>query len=267
MHAPQLFRSHLLPAGVFILLLASWASAYTVVLRGGKRIQIPAEFFVTRTVLSYEVSPGMNITLQLASIDIAETERVNNEPAGSFAQRIHESSASQSTNRPAKEVRAHSVRTITNGDLEAYKTARLESERAYEQIRRGAGFPSAEERRERIERESAAAQEFVQQRFLELQQESARQQRMDQLEREVQRIDRQAESDDDLNRQPDFYWPSSILFDGSSLRNRNSRFNFGFGFNRRFFPRRPRIFVAPGARHFDQGRFDRAPAPGIFRRR
>src|SRR3984893_5312946 len=135
MHAQQLFRSHLLPAGVFILLLAGWASAYTVVLRGGKRIQIPAKFFVTRSVLSYEVSPGMNITLQLAAIDIAETERVNNEPAGSFARRIHEAAESQST-EPAREVRAHSVRTITNGDLEAYRTERLENEKAYEQIRR-----------------------------------------------------------------------------------------------------------------------------------
>lgn len=266
MHAPQFFRRHLLLAGVFILLLAGWASAYTVVLRGGKRIQIPAKFFVTSTVLSYEVSPGMNITLQLAAIDIAETERVNNEPAGSFAQRIHESSESQRTTKPAREVRAHSVPTITNGDLEGYRTARLENEKAYEQTRRGAGFPSAEERRERVERESAAAQEFVQKRFLELQQESATQQRIDQLEREVQRIDMRVDSDDDLNRQPDFYWPSSILFDGSPIRNRGSRFNFGFGLNRRFVPRRSRVFVAPGARRFGQGRFGRGTAPGTFRR-
>src|ERR1700730_9361063 len=129
MHAQQLFRSHLLPAGVFILLLAGWASAYTVVLRGGKRIQIPAKFFVTRTVLSYEVSPGMNITLQLASIDIAETERVNNEPAGSFAQRIYESSDRKAPPKRPREVRAHSVRTVTNRiwthiGLRAWKTRR-----------------------------------------------------------------------------------------------------------------------------------------------
>src|ERR1700682_1378791 len=262
MNAPRFFRSHLLLAGVFILLLAGWASAYTVVLRGGKKIQIPARFFVTPTVLSYEVSPGMNISLQLAAIDIAETERANNEPAGSFVQRIYESSDSQSVNKPATEVRAHSVRTITNRDLEAYRIARLENEKAYEQIWRGAGFPSAEERRQRAERESAAAQEFVQKRFLELQQESALQQRIDQLEREVQRIDMQVESDRDLNPQTAFFWPSSILFDGSLMRNRDSRFNFGFGFNRRFVPR-PGIFVAPGTRHFGQGRFSGAPAPGI----
>ena len=71
MYAPRFLRSHLLVAGVFVLLLAGSASAYTVVMRGGKRIQIPAKFLVTPTVLSYEVSPGMNITLQLAANDIA----------------------------------------------------------------------------------------------------------------------------------------------------------------------------------------------------
>src|ERR1700730_18188702 len=193
MHTPPVLKIHLLTAGVFILLLAGSASAYTVVLRGGKRIQIPAKFFVTPTVLTYEVSPGMNITLQLAAIDIAETERVNKEPPGSFA-RIHESSDSQLTTKPAREVRAHSVPTVTNRDLDAYRTARLENEKAYEQIRRSAGFPSAEERRQRAERESDAAQDFVNKRFLELQQESALQQRIDQLELEVRRIDMRVES-------------------------------------------------------------------------
>ena len=267
MHAPRFFRSQLLLAGILILFLAGWASAYTVVLRGGKKIQIPAKFFVTATVLSYEVSPGMNITLQLAAIDIAETERVNNEPAGSFARRIHESSEGQNTTKPPREVHAHSVRNVTNRDLDAYRTARLENEKAYEQIRRSAGFPSAEERRQRAERESAAAEEFVQKRFLELQQESELRQRLDQLEREVRRIDMQTESDDDLNFQPDFYWPSSILFDGSTIRNRDSRFRFGFGFNRRFSPRRSRIFVAPGTRPFGHGHFGRPSAPGGVRRR
>jgi len=77
------FCRNLSVAGVLVLLFVSLASAYTLVMRGGKRIQIPDRFTLTPTVLTYQTSPGMNVTLQLAAIDIVETERANGEPAGS----------------------------------------------------------------------------------------------------------------------------------------------------------------------------------------
>src|SRR6267143_5242798 len=76
-------------AGVLVLLFVSLASAYTIVMRGGKRIQIPDRFTLTPTVLTYQASAGMNVTVQLAAIDIPETERANGEPAGSFIRRMH----------------------------------------------------------------------------------------------------------------------------------------------------------------------------------
>src|ERR1700750_2620265 len=66
------------------LLIAISASAYTLVLRDGRRIEIPEEFILTRTTLTYEISPGFNQTLLMSLIDVRATERANGEPLGGF---------------------------------------------------------------------------------------------------------------------------------------------------------------------------------------
>ena len=65
----------LVMAVVLLLTLAIAASAYTLVLRNGQRVEIPAEFALTKTTLTYEVSPGFNKTMLLVLIDVAATER------------------------------------------------------------------------------------------------------------------------------------------------------------------------------------------------
>src|SRR5262245_46316465 len=67
-----------------LLLLTVTAGAYTLVLRNGQRIEIPSEFTLTRTTLTYEISPGFTRTMQLILIDVAATERANHEAPGSF---------------------------------------------------------------------------------------------------------------------------------------------------------------------------------------
>src|SRR5215510_15722960 len=52
-------------AALIVLVLAISASAYTLVFRNGQRIEIPDEFMLTRTTLTYEISPGFNKTLLL----------------------------------------------------------------------------------------------------------------------------------------------------------------------------------------------------------
>src|SRR5438552_1240657 len=52
-----------------ILLVSVAASAYTLVTRSGRRIQIPAQFTINANALTYEVAPGITVTLQLAAID------------------------------------------------------------------------------------------------------------------------------------------------------------------------------------------------------
>src|SRR5438876_12290157 len=71
-------------AAALLLALGITASAYTLVLRNGQRMEIPSEFTLTRTTLTYEISPGFNKTMLLSLIDIAGTERANHEAAGSF---------------------------------------------------------------------------------------------------------------------------------------------------------------------------------------
>src|SRR6266849_9881848 len=104
-----------IPAAVlFLLAFAVMASAYTLVFRNGRRMEIPSEFTLTRTTLTYEVSPGFSKTIQLILIDVAATERANNEAPGSFFKHKEEASV---TNEPVPQA----VRTLTNRDLAAVR--------------------------------------------------------------------------------------------------------------------------------------------------
>lgn len=137
---------------IYALLLAGLlpcaASAYTIIMRNGRRVEAPARFVVTQTTLTYEAARGLNVTLQLSQIDIAATERANGEPPGSLLRRA----AAHDTNAPASSPRV--ARTLTNRELEPARRARLESERAYEQRRKELGLPSPEEERRSAEAEA-----------------------------------------------------------------------------------------------------------------
>jgi hypothetical protein len=141
-------------SSVLVLLFVCTASAYTIVMRGGKRIEIPAKFQVTATTLTYEAGPEIQITLQLAAIDIPATEKANNETAGSLLRRI---SISDLGTQP-QTLNSSARRTITNRDLESSMVRRRQSELAYEKRRQELGLPSVAESRRRAEIESAQIQ-------------------------------------------------------------------------------------------------------------
>src|SRR5438045_6347831 len=138
----------LLIASLFVLMFTFTASAYTLVFRDGRRIDISSEFTVTRTTLTFEVSPGFNQTVLLTIVDIPATERANNESTGSF---FKHSPADQSQPAPAPVGPARM--TLTNSDLVAIKARRIESEKAYEQRRAELGIPTAEQTRRQREYE------------------------------------------------------------------------------------------------------------------
>lgn len=123
------------------------ANAYTLVMRDGRRVQIPDAFTVTNTTLTYEVSSGIQVTVQLSTVNIYATERANGEAAGSF---MSKSSATPTapaptapaTSRPRQATRQTANRSITNADLEEYRRTRVASERAYERRRKQLGLPS-----------------------------------------------------------------------------------------------------------------------------
>lgn len=130
------------------------ATAYTVVFRDGQRIEVTPVFVLTNTTLTYEVAPGINKTVQLSLIDVAATERANNEAPGNFFR--HAAQAQVASPAP---VTRHAAHTLTNSDLEPIRQRRIESEKNYEKRRIELGLPSLEEtrRRQALEEESTLA--------------------------------------------------------------------------------------------------------------
>ena len=144
-------------AVVFLVLTATAANAYTLVMRNGRRVEIPNEFTVTASTLTYTVGSGIQITVQLSGIDIAKTERVNGEPSGTFLARVLP--PAQVVAQPGQ---TRAQRSITNRDLEGYRRTRIESELAYDKRRKELGLSSAEEGR----RQAAAITERTYQQLL-----------------------------------------------------------------------------------------------------
>ncbi len=149
------FAGRCVAALLLACLLPTAAAAYTIVMRGGRRIEAPNAFVVTPTTLTYEAAPGLSVTLQLSQIDIAATERANNEPPGSLLRRAQTAAPTQTqTGRTQSAAPTHAARTLTNRELEPLRRAREASERAEDERRRRLGLPSLEE-----ERRAAAAKE------------------------------------------------------------------------------------------------------------
>jgi hypothetical protein len=138
-------RSKVLCAALFLFLTVTVANAYTVVMRDGRRVEIPNQFTVTDSTLTYDVGSGMQITIQLNTVDIAATERANGEVQGAFLKKANASVESAPQTR-----RTTAERSITNADLEKFRRARLESEKQYETERQELGMPSLEERRREV---------------------------------------------------------------------------------------------------------------------
>lgn len=144
-----------------LLVFGITASAYTLVLRGGRRVEIPAQFLVTKSTVTYEVAEGIQVTVQIAAVDIQATERANNEAPGSFLRRVVEQApqgeASAAIQQGAQT--SQEGRSLTNRDLERFAKARRESELVYNRRLQELGLPSLEESRRR----SAAESERIQQ--------------------------------------------------------------------------------------------------------
>ena len=192
MHALHITRrtvSRIFSVFVFVCILAVMANAYTVVMRGGRRVEIPSSFIVTPSTLTYEVSPGVQITLNVAAIDIPATEKANNEVPGSLLRRASAESRSRAegmSTQPAPR------RTITNRDLEPSMRRRRESELAYERRRKELGLPTVEESRKQAAAESdRIAGELEQARASEMESESYWRERAAALRTEIASVDAQ----------------------------------------------------------------------------
>ena len=128
-------------AALFLLFSISVVNAYTVVMRDGRRVEIPNEFTVTNSTLTYDVGNGMQVTIQLNTVDIAATERAN---GGSLLQRT--AGPAVSVERAPQTRPTNAQRSITNADLEKYRQARVENENQRKEL----GLPSLEERQQEV---------------------------------------------------------------------------------------------------------------------
>jgi hypothetical protein len=148
------------------ILLPVWASAYTVVLRNGRSVDIPASFSVTRAGITYEYAPGLFVTIQMTSIDVAATERANNEPQGNLLRRAGAKSSAivASASSPANVTRQGARRTLTDRELEAARQRREASEAVYERRRLELGLPSLEATRRQREEEARRLNEMAAQK-------------------------------------------------------------------------------------------------------
>jgi hypothetical protein len=138
--------SRILFAVVFLALTVSAVNAYTVILRDGRRVEIPSDFTVTNSTLTYDAGSGIQVTIQLNTVNIAETERANGEARGAFLNKANApkvQSAPQTRPTTAR-------RSITNADLEKYRQARIENEKIYEERRQELGLPSMEDRQREV---------------------------------------------------------------------------------------------------------------------
>lgn len=148
----------------FLFLFCVSINAYTLVMRGGGRIEIPDSFIVTNAGVTYDVGNGIRVTVQMTNIDVAATESENKESAGSFLSRIGQVTKQGIQPQTTSPTTQRTTKTITNTDLNAYRIERERNEIAYEQNRAVTGFPSREELQKRNEEELQKMKEISQQK-------------------------------------------------------------------------------------------------------
>jgi len=193
LHATIRTLGRVISVFVFVCVVTAAVNAYTVIMRGGRRIEIPSNFVVTTSTLTYEVSAGVQVTLNLAAIDIPATETANNELPGSLLRRVP-AAATEPQLRSEKETAAAPPlrHTITNRDLETSSRRRREAELAYERRRKELGLPSVEESRRQTALESESiARELEQTRTSERDSESYWRARATELRTEIAALDAQ----------------------------------------------------------------------------
>lgn len=142
---------------LLFLILPIAVDAYTLVLRSGRHVTVPADFKVTPAAVIYEASPGFTVTVWLSNVDFAATERANAEPAGSFSKRIEREPEA------VKEARPPVQRVVTNKELEPSRLRREAQEEEYERTRRERGMPSKQELQRQVEEQDRRLSELARQ--------------------------------------------------------------------------------------------------------
>jgi len=261
----------LMSAACLLFVLAATTNAYSIVMRGGKRIEIPAQFNVTKLTLTYEASPGFWITLQMAAVDIPATERANNELPGSLLGRVtKELEPTRMSERVSQTQESKASRSVTNLDLQPFQRLRLESERAYEQRLKDQGLPPLAV----LRAQAAADAERVWQELARKRAEAEADERASQLQAQIAALNTQlnylqSRSADlsSVSSEAFTFYGGVPFFGGRSRVNRAlfrvpfglpvggafGSFNVPIGSHARFPGFRRNIIIAPGTRFGGRG--------------
>lgn len=198
-------------AALLLFALPLAANAYTLVLRSGRRVQIPDAFRVTPSAVVYEASPGFTVTVWLSNVDTAATEKANAEPAGSFARRIGRDEAwagAASAQAAPKPARGAATKTVTNRELEPSRLRREAQEAEYERTRQERGMPSRRELQRRVEEQDQRLREWARQA-----EEERLASEVESLRTELTHVRRQLNGlSQDLSRRDESYEPAFTTF-------------------------------------------------------
>ena len=246
LHATIRTLGRIVSVFLFLCVVTATVNAYTVIMRGGRRIEIPSSFVVTTSTLTYEVSPGVQVTLNLAAIDIPATEIANKESPGSVLRRVPAASPVLADKEASVAPLSTPLRrTVTNSDLESSRRRRREAELAYERRRKELGLPSVEESRRQAALESdSIARELEQTRATEKESESYWRGRANELRTEIAELDAQIRFVRSQLDEPLFSSANGSFANVSAV----PFVSFGNTGRRGSFPSRavhPRVFAAP----------------------
>jgi hypothetical protein len=113
------------------ILLPLAVPAYTIVLKGGSRLEIQDKYRVVKDIVVVTLPNGNRQSMSLQKIDIAATEQANGQTTGDFLKNAVEpakaadTAASQAAVDPADPKLAKKpMRRITNSDFEQYRNRR-----------------------------------------------------------------------------------------------------------------------------------------------
>ncbi len=256
---------------LLLLTFVVTADAYTIIMKSGRRIEIPAQFNVTLTTVTYDAGSQIQVTLETAAINIPATERANNEAPGSLLARIDKALVSPAeTSTETISIIPKARRSVTNRDLEPYAQARRASEVAYERRRKELGLPSVAESRARAAADAQVIwQELDEKRLAERDEESYWRSRASELRAQISGVDAEINYVrsrlDEVSSNASYSAVSSVspygaigpfgrfgrsninpLFGNPLGASVGAPFGVPFGATNRF--RRPAVFVAPGSR-------------------
>ncbi len=196
------------------------------------------------------MSPGVQVTLNLAAIDIPATETANKELPGSLLKRVPaaliESPVRADNEASVTPPGTPRRRTVTNSDLESSRRRRREAELAYERRRKELKLPSVEESRRQAALESdSIGRELEQTRATEKESESYWRARANELRTEIAALDAQIRFVRGQLDEPLF---SSANVSFANVISAVPFVSFGNTGRRGSFPSRamqPRVFTAP----------------------